>query len=174
MRYRKTIATVVAVAALIAAAPADAKEKKNKKNKKQPGITLSQQQFGMLLEMIASGERSANVAALPGQKGEKGEKGEAGARGANGSNGARGEAGARGPAGAPGEQGPAGPQGEPGPAGVGFSQGSIFLVNGGCPEGTTMQGGQNRWTVYANDTNGRPWLTSGSSAQLFLSACQVN
>jgi hypothetical protein len=28
--------------------------------------------------------------------------------------------------------------------------------------------------VYANDTTGRPWTTTGSSAQLFLSACQVN
>jgi hypothetical protein len=28
--------------------------------------------------------------------------------------------------------------------------------------------------VYANDTSGRPWLTSGSSAQLFLSACLVD
>jgi hypothetical protein len=57
---------------------------------------------------------------------------------------------------------------------VGFSSGVIFLVNGSCPVGTTMQGSENRWTVYANDTSGRPWTTTGSSAQLFLSACQVN
>jgi hypothetical protein len=96
-----------------------------------------------------------------------------------------------GPQGPQGPQGPAGPvgQGEKGVNGVngtngtngangkdgiGFVSGTIVLINGNCPEGFTIQGPQNRWTVYANDTNGRPWLTTGSSAQLFLSACQVN
>jgi hypothetical protein len=104
----------------------------------------------------------------PGAKGDKGERGEAGTPGAHGSQGERGAPGATGPA------GPAGADGERGPAGVGFAQGAVFLVNGACPPGTTIQGAQNRWTVYANDTSGRPWLTSGSSAQLFLSACMVD
>ena len=107
----------------------------------------------------------------PGDKGDKGERGEAGASGARGPAGSAGSPGERGPAGPAGE---AGSDGEPGQDGVGFSQGAVFLVNGSCPEGTAIQGSQNRWTVYANDTTGRPWLTSGSSAQLFLSACQVS
>ena len=106
-----------------------------------------------------------------------------GADGADGKPGAKGDKGDRGAAGAPGARGPAGPRGEPGADGadgkdgadgIGFASGTIVLVNGACPEGMTMQGSQNRWTVYANDTTGRPWLTSGSSAQLFMSACQVN
>lgn len=104
----------------------------------------------------------------PGAKGDKGDKGETGPSGAVGATGATGQ---RGPAGADGSPGRDGSDGRDG---VGFSQGAIFLVNGACPEGTTVQGPQNRWTVYANDTSGRPWLTTGSSAQLFLSACQVN
>ena len=107
----------------------------------------------------------------PGAKGDKGDRGAAGAAGATGAQGPSGEQGAT------GERGPAGPQGEPGADGadgIGFTSGTIVLVNGACPEGMTMQGSQNRWTVYANDTTGRPWLTSGSSAQLFLSACLVN
>jgi len=109
-----------------------------------------------------------------GDKGDKGDRGAAGAAGARGPAGAAGERGPAGPAGEPGEPGPAGEPGQDGEDGVGFSQGAIFLVNGSCPEGTTIQGAQNRWTVYANDTTGRPWLTSGSSAQLFLSACLVS
>ena len=114
------------------------------------------------------------VEAQPGTPGEKGEKGDRGAAGAAGS---RGPAGPPGPAGPQGERGPAGPAGPAGndaEGGSGFPSGTIFLVNGSCPEGSTIQGSQNRWTVYANDTTGRPWLTSGSSAQLFLSACQMN
>ena len=110
----------------------------------------------------------------PGEKGAKGDKGDKGERGATGSAGAQGPAGAAGKDGVDGKDGADGQDGVDGEDGVGFSQGAVFLTNGACPEGTTMQGAQNRWTVYANDTNGRPWLTSGSSAQLFLSACQVN
>ena len=79
-----------------------------------------------------------------------------------------------GPAGPVGPAGPAGSSGQNGKDGAGFTTGTIFLVNGACPTGSTIQGAQNRWTVYANDTSGRPWLTSGSSAQLFLSACMVD
>jgi len=176
MRKNMIVAGVLA-AALVTAAPAEAAkgDKKPKKKKQQAQIVLSMEQFSMMLGMIRDGGEIAQ--ALPGPAGEPGEAGKPGAAGKDGAAGARGPAGA---AGARGETGPAGPQGEPGPAGadgndgVGFSSGAVFLVNGGCPEGTMMQGPQNRWTVYANDTTGRPWLTSGSSAQLFLSACQVN
>lgn len=117
---------------------------------------------------------SVIVESKPGTPGAKGDKGDKGDRGATGASGARGPAGPQGPPGPAGETGPAGPSGSDGSDGAGFSTGSILLVNGSCPEGTTIQGAQNRWTVYANDTNGRPWLTTGSSAQLFLSACLVN
>jgi hypothetical protein len=113
----------------------------------------------------------------PGTAGARGERGEAGQRGTQGERGPQGERGLpgeRGPAGPQGERGPAGVDGVAGPSGAGFPSGTVFLVNGACPGGTTIQGAQNRWTVYANDTSGRPWLTSGSSAQLFLSACLVD
>jgi hypothetical protein len=117
------------------------------------------------------------IAGPAGERGIKGDRGETGAAGAS----VRGEKGERGEAGAAGVgvAGPAGERGADGAAGaagrdcVGFSSGVIFLVNGSCPAGTTMQGAENRWTVYANDTSGRPWTTTGSSAQLFLSACSV-
>ena len=111
--------------------------------------------------------------ALPGAAGPSGPKGDKGERGEAGAS-VTGPAGERGLPGARGEVGPAGPAGPAGRDGVGFTSGVIFLVNGACPVGSTMQGEPNRWTVYANDTSGRPWTTTGSSAQLFLSACQVN
>ena len=109
----------------------------------------------------------------PGVKGDKGERGEQGLS-IIGPQGERGLVGPAGPAGPAGERGPAGPEGAAGRDGTGFASGTIILVNGACPTGMTMQGAQNRWTVYANDTSGRPWTTTGSSAQLFLSACMVN
>ena len=117
------------------------------------------------------------IQAQPGPSGAQGAKGDKGDAGSAGAAGARGPQGERGPQGVPGPQGERGPAGADGAAGAngsGFPSGTIFLVNGSCPGGTTIQGAQNRWTVYANDTSGRPWLTSGSSAQLFLSACLVD
>ena len=116
------------------------------------------------------------IAGPAGERGIKGDRGETGAAGASvrGEKGERGEAGLAGATGPAGERGADGAAGAAGRDGVGFASGVIFLVNGSCPAGTTMQGDQNRWTVYANDTSGRPWTTTGSSAQLFLSACSVN
>lgn len=171
----KLIAAGVLAAALVVAAPAEAaSEKKPKKPKRQASVSLTMQQFVALLETLR--QPATSVQTLPGPSGAAGKPGDRGPAGSNGAAGPAGERGAVGPAGEAGAVGPAGPAGEAGergPAGVGFSPGAIFLVNGSCPEGTTLQGPQNRWTVYANDTSGRPWLTSGSSAQLFLSACLV-
>lgn len=117
------------------------------------------------------------VQGQPGAAGAPGATGAAGAKGDKGDKGERGEvgpAGPTGPTGPQGERGPSGADGAPGASGAGFPSGTIYLVNGACPSGTTIQGAQNRWTVYANDTSGRPWLTTGSSAQLFLSACMVD
>ena len=139
-----------------------AKVASNKKMSKQ--ILLLQQQVQELLQAQA-------VAGPPGPVGATGPAGPAGPAGPSGSAGPAGSTGERG---LPGPAGANGRDGQPGPAGVGFTTGTIFLVNGACPEGATLQGPQNRWTVYANDTSGRPWTTTGSSAQLFLSACLVN
>ena len=118
-------------------------------------------------QLPATEPKAQAIPGAPGPTGPKGDKGEAGAS-------VTGPAGERGLPGARGEVGPAGAAGPAGRDGVGFTTGVVFLVNGACPDGTTIQGAQNRWTVYANDTSGRPWTTTGSSAQLFLSACQVN
>ena len=123
-------------------------------------ILLLQQQIETLLtEKAIQGEQ--------GPQGLQGPKGDTGATGPAGRDGI-GTAGPQGPA------GPTGSAGQNGEDGAGFTTGTIFLVNGACPTGSTIQGAQNRWTVYANDTSGRPWLTSGSSAQLFLSACMAD
>ena len=127
----------------------------------------------------AATSASVMIPAPAGERGPKGDRGETGPAGASvrGEKGERGEAGPAGVAGAAGERGADGATGAAGAAGrdgVGFVSGVIFLVNGSCPAGTTMQGSENRWTVYANDTSGRPWTTTGSSSQLFLSACSVN
>jgi hypothetical protein len=160
---------------LLIAAPVAASDKPKKPKAKQPTsntVTLTQDQFMAILAMVTAPAApsvaptvpSAPAAVAP-AAGAKGEAGAAGVAGATGATGAKGETGATGADGAPGAAGR---------DGVGFSSGVVFLVNGDCPDGTTMQGSPNRWTVYANDTTGRPWTTTGSSAQLFLSACQVN
>ncbi len=105
------------------------------------------------------GRDGLSIAGPQGLKGDKGDKGDVGPRGLTG------------------DTGPAGPAGVNGTAGVngsGLPSGYVILIAGTCPTGFTPHGASNRWTVYANDTNGRPWLTEGSSAQLFFSACQVN
>ena len=152
---RKLFALIVVVAVLVAAPAALASKKPRPKPQQQPaGMTLSAEQFLMILELLARQPQAPQVvvspAGKPGEAGVPGERGQVGAAGA------------------------AGAAGVPGRDGVGFASGVVFLVNGACPSGTTIQGPQNRWTVYANDTTGRPWTTTGSSAQLFLSACQVN
>jgi hypothetical protein len=170
---RKLFALIVVVAVLIAAPAAVASKKPKPKPKPNPpvGIVLSPDQFMQILQMLAQPQQVPAPAVpqpvLPGPAGASGDRGPAGASG---------ERGPVGPAGAglPGSAGVDGADGVDGRDGVGFSPGVVFLVNGGCPDGSTMQGAPNRWTVYANDTSGRPWTTSGSSAQLFLSACQVD
>lgn len=82
-----------------------------------------------------------------------------------------------GPQGPQGPQGPAGPQGingKNGDNGIGFISGTTILVNGACPTGTTIQGLENQWTVYANNTIARPWNTGNDSDEMFLSFCKIN
>jgi hypothetical protein len=164
---RKFIA-VISVILVIAAAPVVAANTKPKQPKPAANsVTLTADQFMALLAMIAERPAPVTVPGAPGAPGSAGKPGDRGERGERGEPGAS----IAGERGAPGERGA---DGAPGRDGVGFAQGVVFLVNGACPVGSTVQGAQNRWTVYANDTSGRPWTTTGSSAQLFLSACQVN
>jgi hypothetical protein len=161
---RKFIA-VISVILVIAAAPVVAANTKPKQPKPASNsVTLTADQFMALLAMIAERPAPVTVPGAPGAPGSAGKPGDKGERGEPGAS-------IAGERGAPGERGA---DGAPGRDGVGFAQGVVFMVNGACPAGSTVQGAQNRWTVYANDTSGRPWTTTGSSAQLFLSACQVN
>ena len=170
---KKTFALVCTIL-LLAAVPAVAADKP-RKPKPAPvpaatgAVTLTADQFAALVAAATkpAGTGAAGVAGTPGRDGAAGPVGAKGDAGV-------GTAGADGAAGRDGVDGAAGPAGAAGRDGVGFASGVIFMVNGACPAGTTMQGAENRWTVYANDTSGRPWTTTGSSAQLFLSACQVN
>jgi hypothetical protein len=160
----KKLFTLIVLIAVVFSAPAALANKKPKPAKPS-GITLTDEQFAALLAILARPAPSPVV--IPGSPGVPGKPGEDGKPGSPG-------VGSPGVDGAPGERGPQGVAGERGRDGVGFASGVVFMVNGACPTGTAMQGAQNRWTVYANDTSGRPWNTTGSNAQLFLSACQVN
>jgi hypothetical protein len=164
---RKLIAVISVILVLVAAPMVAANTKPKQPKPAANSVTLTSDQFMALLTMLAERPAPVTVPGAPGAPGSAGKPGDRGERGE------RGEAGASiaGERGAPGERGA---DGAPGRDGVGFSQGVVFLVNGACPAGSTVQGAQNRWTVYANDTSGRPWTTTGTSAQLFLSACQVD
>ena len=173
---RKTFCIIAVCMSLVfaPAAMAESKGKKVKKAKPAATVTMTAAQFADLLERATNKPTPEKVTGPAGQTGQAGKAGERGAGGATGAVGPAGIAGTVGASGERGADGVAGPAGAAGRDGVGFSSGVIFLVNGSCPAGTTMQGSENRWTVYANDTSGRPWTTTGSSAQLFLSACSVN
>ena len=172
MRNKIIATTLTALILTGIAGPAEANEKKQNKKRNQPQmVTLTPDQFQMILQMLM--QKPTTVTAQPGEKGPTGAAGATGAKGDAGAAGAAGKPGESGKNGVNGQDGAPGRDGADGKDGVGFSPGAIFLVNGACPDGTTLQGPQNRWTVYANDTTGRPWLTTGSSAQLFLSACLV-
>jgi hypothetical protein len=162
----KRLLALAAVFVLVLAPVALANEAKPKKPAKSAGnsVTLTSDQFMALLALVAERPAPVTVPGAPGAPGSAGKPGDKGERGEPGAS-------VAGERGAPGERGA---DGAPGRDGVGFAQGVVFLVNGACPAGSTVQGAQNRWTVYANDTSGRPWTTSGTSAQLFLSACQVD
>ena len=180
MRKSIFIIAVCTSLTLAPAAMAETKGKKANKAKATSTVMLTAAQFADLLERATNKpapEKVTGQAGKDGAAGKAGDKGDAGATGATGAvgpAGVAGVAGADGQAGERGADGVAGAAGRDGRDGVGFASGVIFLVNGSCPAGTTMQGATNRWTVYANDTSGRPWTTTGSSAQLFLSACSVD
>jgi hypothetical protein len=175
---KKVIALLcVVMLAFAAPAVAEPKQKTTKAAKKIATLTKQVRTLEAQLVELLKTIKSTNVA--PGRDGRDGLS-VSGAQGAKGDKGDKGDKGETGSVGATGPSGVAGADGVDGVAGVagvdgsGLPSGAIILINGNCPDGFTIQGPQNRWTVYANDTTGRPWLTSGSSAQLFMSACQVN
>lgn len=173
---RKTIPILMAIALSVTlTSPALAAQSPGTNPRKMvEAKPLTVKQVKQIIKQIQSDPNLIEL--LRGPQGEQGEQGLPGesVTGPQGPVGPSGPSGGSGPAGPQGPAGTAGSDGQDGRDGVGLASGMIFLVNGACPPGATVQGAQNRWTVYANDTSGRPWTTTGSSAQLFLSACLVN
>ena len=125
--------------------------------------------------------RLTNVVQTPGPMGERGPTGFTGRDGRDGQSiaGPAGPIGAIGPKGERGESiaGPAGPagtngtngiDGAPGRDGSGLPSGTILLIGGDCPSGTSVQGTAYQWRVY----QGNPFTGTGS--ELWVSACRVN
>ena len=103
-----------------------------------------------------------------GPAGAPGERGPAGERGVPGRDGRDGNPGAMGPQGIPGQNGSDGKNGADGADGFTLPTGTILMISGDCPSGTTVQGNVNQWRVYA----GNPFTGSGS--ELYVSACRFN
>lgn len=122
-----------------------------------------------LASLQAQVDRLAATPAIPGPKGDRGERGETGATGtgASGPAGPAGAKGEKGDTGATGPQGPAGPAGQDGP-GSGFPAGTLVLIGGSCPSGTTLEGREYGWRVYS----GNPFTGVGS--ELWITACRMN
>ena len=122
---------------------------------------------------VAAGITSATTTPLKpkvirgpvGPAGQDGERGPAGAQGSPGRDGRDGSAGAMGPQGVPGQNGR---DGKDGADGFTLPSGTILMLSGDCPSGTTVQGNVNQWRVYA----GNPFTGSGS--ELYVSACRFN
>lgn len=120
--------------------------------------------------------------AAPGPKGDTGPQGPQGPAGVPGKDGQsivgpvgpQGQQGLPGKNGADGATGPAGPAGQAGPAGPtgadgkGFPPGTLILVGGSCPAGTTLEGRDYGWRVYS----GNPFTGTGS--ELWITACRIN
>ena len=109
-------------------------------------------------------------AGLPGKDGQSivGPVGPQGQQGLPGKDGAAGKAGADGATGPAGPAGPVGPAGEPGKDGKGLPSGTLILVGGSCPAGTTLEGRDYGWRVYS----GNPFTGTGS--ELWITACRIN
>jgi hypothetical protein len=105
-----------------------------------------------------------------GPQGPAGERGPAGSsiQGAPGRDGRDGTPGAMGPQGLAGQNGANGADGKDGSDGFTLPSGTILMISGDCPSGTTVQGSVNQWRVYT----GNPFTGSGS--ELYVSACRFN
>lgn len=120
--------------------------------------------------------RIAGMVVTPGPRGETGSQGPQGLPGRDGkdgASGAKGETGAKGEIGAKGEPGKdgesiTGPTGPAGADGKGLPSGTLILIGGSCPTGTTLEGKDYGWRVYS----GNPFTGTGS--ELWITACRVN
>lgn len=101
---------------------------------------------------------------IVGPVGPAGPKGDTGLPGKDGAPGKDGQS-ITGPA---GPAGPVGPAGERGADGKGLPSGTLILVGGSCPAGTTLEGKDYGWRVYS----GNPFTGTGS--ELWITACRVN
>ena len=120
--------------------------------KAQPGPTGATGATG------ATGQPGRDGQSIVGPKGDRGEPGIAGQPGKDGQS-------VTGPA---GPAGPVGPAGAPGADGKGLPSGTLILVGGSCPAGTTLEGKDYGWRVYS----GNPFTGTGS--ELWITACRVN
>jgi hypothetical protein len=179
----KKVITVAALMLLMTTAGSAVATEPNKGQKKAQNAATNVKALSkkiVRIEALISQMQSPITFGRDGLSGTNGAAGKDGRDGINGKDGLAGKDGINGKDGAPGKDGLNGADGRDGAPGqnglpgAGLPSGMIILINGSCPDGFVMQGAPNRWTVYANDTTGRPWTTTGSSAQLFLSACQVN
>ena len=107
-------------------------------------------------------------AGLNGQSGQQGLPGRDGQPGGAGKNGVDGKNGIDGKDGAAGVNGVDGTNGRDGTDGMGLPSGTVLLIGGDCPSGTTVQGTAYQWRVYS----GNPFTGTGS--ELWVSACRVN
>ena len=98
-----------------------------------------------------------------GSPGERGSSGSPGERGLPGRDGRDGTPGVMGPQGLAGQNGR---DGSNGADGFTLPSGTILMISGECPSGTTVQGSVNQWRVYT----GNP--VTGSGSELYVSACK--
>ena len=172
---RKIILIVTAIIVTATASPAHAA---------RPDIERVAAPSIMEKRIKAVEARISTMVRTPGPAGDRGPQGATGATGANGRDGRDGlsVSGPAGPKGDKGESitgpigltgetgatGPAGNDGLPGRDGQGLPSGTILLIGGDCPAGTSVQGTSYQWRVY----QGNPFTGTGS--ELWVSACRVN
>lgn len=169
---RKIILIVTAIIVTATASPAHAA---------RPDIERVAAPSIMEKRIKAVEARISTMVQTPGPVGDRGPQGPIGANGRDGRDGlsVAGPAGPKGDkgesitgpigaTGATGATGPAGNDGLPGRDGQGLPSGTILLIGGDCPSGTTVQGTAYQWRVY----QGNPFTGTGS--ELWVSACRVN
>lgn len=166
---RRMFTKIAAAAAVGVIALAPAAQAAGKPDVRVTRVTAElRKQLTTLNTQIAVLEhRLDTLQATPGPKGDKGDKGDT----VTGPGGPAGPAGPAGPKGDRGDTGPAGATGPAGPAGAdgrGFPSGTLVLIGGSCPSGTTLEGREYGWRVYS----GNPFTGVGS--ELWVTACRIN
>lgn len=163
---RRMFTKIAAAAAVGVIALAPAAQAAGKPDVRVTRVTaeLRKQLTTLNTQMAALEHRLDTLQATPGPKGDKGDT-------VTGPGGPAGPAGPAGPKGDRGDTGPAGATGPAGPAGAdgrGFPSGTLVLIGGSCPSGTTLEGREYGWRVYS----GNPFTGVGS--ELWVTACRIN